>query len=516
MTAAPAAAVAAPAGALASASAAASTKITPGELLDLTKSLVVLAVTAVAQMGVVIATSLSTIAPPSPFKAAPALMLNGYDIVPTNAETITSLYGRWTYLPGAPALIQGAQKFELVNPDTSVTVGTFDALVSRGNGYNYQELLITANDGTNVGTDPGQVPPVGSLVATWKIFPSFGWSYSSMPTPSGVDAVSFKWLTPFGEIPMAIDFDAAKGIADHTIDNRPMDLMNGYFIQPSDPDAEILTGTSGILPLFTTVQGHQKFDVVDTNGQAVGNFDGVFTTTFDIIGGGIGTQAVLVTANDGTNVGTGAGQIPPVGSVYNIMYIGDATYIYSALPAQPANVVSLLETTPKGKIVASPITLIDAAKEPASAPLTTPDGYTFKPIAPLTPAGVNGLPPREVQIQGYQQFDVYDAKGNKIGRVDADVSNQWDLFGIYSQAIMVTKVTEGTGGTDAGQVPPVGSIYSFVSPGKGRFGTVHATVPASTADVTSYMVRTPLGNIRFPTSRTSADGRTETNFFSPF
>ena len=56
-------------------------------------------------------------------------------------------------------------------------------------------------------------------------------------------------------------------------------------------------------------------------------------------------------------------------------------------------------------------------------------------------------------MQGYQQFDVYDSNGNRIGSVDADVSNQWDMFGVYSQAIMVTKVTEGTVGTGPGTFP---------------------------------------------------------------
>lgn len=519
MTAAPAAAVAAPTNALASANAVTSTtKLTPAEAFDLVRSLVVLAATAVAQMGVVMAVSLSTIAPPSPLKAAPELVLNGYNLVPSTPEDITSLYGRWTYLPGAPSLIQGAQQFNVVDPTTSATVGTFDALVSRGNGYNYQELLVTANDGINVGTDAGQTPPVGSLIATMKFAKNIGWSYSAMPTPSGQDLVSFKLLTPFGDIPMKINFDAAKGIADHTIDDRPMDLMNGYAIAPTNPTGEILTATSGILPLFTTVQGHQNFSVYDTNGAAVGSFDGVFTTTFDIIGGGIGTQAVLVTANDGTNVGTGAGQVPPVGSVYNIMYIGDVTYIYSALPAPSGNVVSLLEKTATGKVLTSPVTLIDAATPPKSAsePLTTPDGYTFVPISDVVHSGVNGLPPREVEVQGYQQFDVYNSAGTKVGTVDADVASQWDLFGVYSNAIMVTKVTSGTAGTDPANVPPVGSIYSFVNPGNGGFGTVHSTVPAASGDVSSYMVKTPLGNIKFPSTTTTAAGRVPTLFFSPF
>ena len=84
---------------------------------------------------------------------------------------------------------------------------------------------------------------------------------------------------------------------------------------------------------------------------------------------------------------------------------------------------------------------------------------------------MNGLPPREVQIQGYQQFDVFDSAGNKIGSVDADVYSQWDLFGIRSNALLVTNVTDGTAGSGAGDVAPVGSVLNFVSFGSNGFGT---------------------------------------------
>ena len=78
----------------------------------------------------------------------------------------------------------------------------------------------------------------------------------------------------------------------------------------------------------------------------MGSFDGVFTTTWDIMAGGVGTQAVMVTATDGDNVGTDPGQVPPVGTVYNIMYIGDYVYLYSSMPSPSGDVVSLTVTTP--------------------------------------------------------------------------------------------------------------------------------------------------------------------------
>ncbi len=76
-----------------------------------------------------------------------------------------------------------------------------------------------------------------------------------------------------------------------------MRLTNGYYIAPADLKGENITGINGILPFFTSVQGNQKFNVYDPTGQAVGSFDGVFTTTSDIIN--TYTQAILVTGSDG-------------------------------------------------------------------------------------------------------------------------------------------------------------------------------------------------------------------------
>ena len=81
------------------------------------------------------------------------------------------------------------------------------------------------------------------------------------------DVVTVKLLTPFFDIPLPISFNAAAGIADHTVDNRPVQLANGYYIAPADPNGETLTGSTGFLPLFGAVQGNQKFNVYDSNNQ---------------------------------------------------------------------------------------------------------------------------------------------------------------------------------------------------------------------------------------------------------
>ncbi len=476
------------------------------------RQLVSLIVTGVVQLGVALAMAAVNYAPPAATKVTPTLVLNGFDLVPSDTLTVTGFYGRLSYFPGGLSVTQGRQQFDVVDPATSAPVGTFDALVTQGLGYGYEELLVTSNDGINVGTGAGQIPPVGSLISTLKITRHFGWSYSAMPAPGG-DVVSFKVLTPFGDIAIPMTFNAAKGIADHTVDNRPMNLTNGYFIAPADPLAENITATTGILPLFGTVQGNQLFSVYDSDGNAVGNFEGVFTTTSDLTG--IYTQAVMVTGNDGINVGVDPGQVPPVGSVYNVIYDQDDEnfFIYSSMPWPSGNVISLIQHTPTSVTNVTP-TFIDASTPPPAQPLKAPGGYLFVPVSDAIPSGVNGLPPREVEVQGYQQFDVYDKTGTKVGTVNAGVANQWDMFGIYSQAIMVTDVIDGTAGTGAGQVPPAGSIYSFVYPGKGRFGTSHSTTPAGNYDITGYQIITPWGDVPLLNLRKKAD-RAVVDFYNP-
>ena len=464
-----------------------------------------MALTNVVQFAVALTVSALSAAPPGPFTATPTLRLNGFDIVPTSTEEVTSFYGRWAYLPGAPGAIQGRQSFSVVDPKTGGEVGTFDALVSRGNGIGYTQLLVTATEGTNIGTAPGQVPPAGSLISNLQLGP-IGFSYSALAAPSG-DVVSFKITTPFGDIPVPFPFDAAKGIADHTVDNRPIQLGNGYSIAPADAIGETITAISGVLPLFTTVQGHQVFSVYDSAGHSVGSFEGVFTTTADPL---FYTQAIMVTANDGTNTGTGPGQVPPTGSVFNVLYFGtdDLSFLYSSLPAPGGDQVSVIGIN-RGKVTRSAITAIDASMPPVTT-LSAPGGYLFVPASELQPSGVNGLPPREVQVQGYQQFDVFDAAGARIGTIDADVFTQWDAFGVHSTALLITAVRQG-----GSNVPPAGSIFNFVNSGNSGFGAAHSTVPQPSGNVTSFKIVTPLGDIPLPSTYIPATNSTPVSFYRP-
>lgn len=261
------------------------------------------------------------------------LVVNGYNLVPSSTETVTSFYGQWTFWPGGPTLVQGQQQYSVVDPATNLLpVGTFDALVSTGSPFNirskYVELLVTANDGINVGTGPGQVPPVGSLIASFNLIAGFGWSYTAMPSsPNSV--VSFRLTTPFGDIPLPFGFDASKGIADHSVLSQPVYLGNGYSIAPADPAGQIYVGTSGFLPYYTTVQSHGVFNLRDSAGDTVGSFEGVHDPHGRRHGrphpGHPGHQGHRRNHRDQFRRCAG------VGSVFNVMYENsDTTYVVHA------------------------------------------------------------------------------------------------------------------------------------------------------------------------------------------
>lgn len=148
-----------------------------------------------------------------PMPSSPTLTLNGYNLLPSSTENVTSFYGQWSNFPGGPTFVQGTQEFNVVDPATSETVGTFGALVSSGTPFaflgplsfgQYKEILVTSN---NAGE---QEPPVGGSIIASQTFGRFGWSYSALREPTGT-VVSFKLLTPFGDLPpIPMTFDATE------------------------------------------------------------------------------------------------------------------------------------------------------------------------------------------------------------------------------------------------------------------------------------------------------------------
>ena len=464
-------------------------------------------------------------------QATPTLVLNGYDVVALTTEEVVAFYGQNVSGPAVVNSIQGVQTFELVDPSTGETIGTFDALKSNspvGLFGNETVLLVTATDGNPVGTAPGELPPVNSIIANYDLG-LFAISYSAMPAGElgrAGDAVSLKLLTPLGDIRIPMAFNAAAGLDDHTADNRPIVLTDGYSIAPEDPDAEVYTAITGRPPIYIAFQGEQVFGVYDPDGNQVGRFMGFSTPTSDIFG--VYTDAILVTDTlDSINVGTESGQVPPVGSVYTVMYaFNDNTYsLYYSLPSESGDVIVWDFVTPLGTLPLGS-TFNASAPSPLDS-LSVPGGYSFVPSSPRQFIAINGLPPSEVNFQSYQQFDVYDSEGVQVGSFDADVYSQQNIDrgfqfttpldsneGLYGEAIVVTNVTAGDGEDG---VPPVGSVFDFTLLGERGFGTFYSAIPTPEGDVVTKKLVTPFGwDIPLPTRYNAAAGFKGRSFFNPF
>lgn len=81
-----------------------------------------------------------------------------------------------------------------------------------------------------------------------------------------------------------------------------------------------------------SVQGTEGFDIDSPTGTPAGNITADVTNTTDVFGNT--NQEILVTSDDGyTNVGTAAGDVPPVGSVFDTEnYTIGIQSIYSDIP----------------------------------------------------------------------------------------------------------------------------------------------------------------------------------------
>jgi hypothetical protein len=453
------------------------------------------------------------------FLPAAVAFADSYQIIPDpgSTEDVTSFYGVIT-TPPAVTGVEGEQEFDVVDTTTNTVVGKFDALEGNTNeasllGGTNEELLVTSDVSGNVGTTAGDTPPVDSVIDIYNYYGVFQSVYSAVPTASG-DVVSYDWGSALGDIPVSSNYNAAAGIAGGTLDQHNLPLADGYYFAPAVGSSESFTGITGLSPYDVAVQGEQVFDVYNSAGVQVGTFDGDVTNTSDEFGNY--TEAVLVTS-DGTasTVGTAAGDVPPVDSVFNIFYHGnnDDYNIYSAMPSASGDAISDTLVTPFGDYAIP--TTFDAETASDTSSLDLPGGDSFVPVGTEQLAGINGLPPLDVAIQGYQQFDVDNSTGTQIGSFDADVATHSDLLGNYSEAILVTNDTAGTVGTGTGDVPPVGSEFDILYHGNSGFATIYSDLASPSGDVLSETFVTPFGDFTIPTALDPSAGLTADSFVDP-
>lgn len=100
------------------------------------------------------------------------------------------------------------------------------------------------------------------------------------------------------------------------------------------------------------------------------------------------------------------------------------------------------------------------------------------------------------------------------GVIDADVTTYRDSLGGSSEAILVTGDSSTTG-TDAGDLPPLGSEFDIVNDG-GGYETVYSDLVSTTgANVISETWVTPMGDFALPATTDLAANLADSSLFVP-
>jgi hypothetical protein len=247
---------------------------------------------------------------------------------PTNSQpTVTDI-------AAIPPLYQSVH--QTVSFDTAA--GSFQAdenVLAHMSGPGFSELAVTGSEGS--------APPVGSVYEINNIGNGFENVYSDVApaTPGGTDALSDTLVTPFGNIPIMVDFHAYFGSAYSFFPYEPADpspippagdtvgfdptqpfAFFGFSHDVSQPSTVTavsgLSGVNGSLPdtssLFNSVHLNEFFNTDPTNTLPAGSFDADSNVITNAMG--FANQELLVTS---AVSGSGA---PPVGSVYDVLNLG--------------------------------------------------------------------------------------------------------------------------------------------------------------------------------------------------
>jgi hypothetical protein len=271
-----------------------------------------------------------------------------------------------TDIAAIPPLYQSVH--QTVAFDTAA--GSFQAdenVLAHMSSPGFEELAVTRSDGS--------APPVGSVYEVNNIGNGFENVYSDIAptTPGGTDTLSDTLVTPFGNLPIMVDFHAyfdstysffPYGPADASpvvlagdpteFDPAQPFAFFGFSHDVSQPSTVTgvsgLSGVNGSLPdtssLFNSVHLNEFFDTNATNTLPAGSFQ----ADSDVITNAMGfaNQELLVT---NPVSGTSA---PPVGSVYDVINIGGGfeNFYSDIAPATAGGPDTLADTlaTPFGDI----------------------------------------------------------------------------------------------------------------------------------------------------------------------
>lgn len=239
----------------------------------------------------------------------------GYSYALEGAETH---YGISAILPAAGDL-QGYQAFNVM--DGTTQVGTFQADVTDTADYlanSSQALLVTSSSGDG--------PAVGSVFNTFFVG-DLESVYSAIPNGDGTDTVTDTIVTPWGDINLPTNFDAAQGIPEilDGTSHLGQDIStNSFDITATDAPSTIV-GVDGLPPEDVVLQGTQAFNYDDLTG---GDNSGTFmanVTQSSIVFGDTTQDQYVVTSDLSADA-------PKVGSVFEVDNYGHGyELVYSDL-----------------------------------------------------------------------------------------------------------------------------------------------------------------------------------------
>jgi hypothetical protein len=419
------------------------------------------------------------------FMPAAAAFADDYTITadPTSQETVTGIYGTGlggadTAPPAVAGSLQGHQTFDYTDT-ASQTTGTFtgdENTVTDGFADTNSEVLVTSD---LTGAD---APPVGSVFDTYTFDDGTETNiYSAIPSATGGDTITDTLVTPYGDYTIPMTFDAADVTA---ADANGLSLSDGDFVPQGSLAVNAITG---IPPLTMALQGTQTFDSSANTG-----FNADVTTTTD--GVGTYTEAVLVTSDSaGSTVGTAAGDVPGVGSVFNTMDLFGDEEVYSDIVTPSGNVITDTIETPLGDYTIP--TTFDATEAESAGTVDLGDGDSLVGIGTFAKGtealtGVNGLPPVDVGVQGTDTYD-FDEGSTVAGTFTGDYTNTEDMFGGTTQTVLVT-------GNVTGDAPQAGSVIETVGLGNGYENIYSDIIGSSGAATITDTLVTPFGSYDIP------------------
>ncbi len=343
--------------------------------------------------------------------------------------------------------------------------------------------------------------------------------YSDLTSATGGKDVSTETtVNAFGTHTYHEAFDPSQYLSDKYVDsNVPLGTSGYEFVPTGD---ENVTAVNGLQPLDIDAQGTQEFNLVNPSHDVIGTFDAVQTNTGDTFGNY--TEQLLVTQDLSGTQGTAPGDVPTVGSIYNIFYHNspDRYSLYSDIPDNGKDNISYINVSNGHEHVTNANSDLDVVKSEDLNKFEVPsENYTMTPTTDTVQdiSGVNGIPPYDNAVQGYEQFDIDKLERSTIGVVDADVTNILRSDGHFSEAVLVTGVESGTAGTGTGDVPPVGSVFDMVTHGSGQNYLIYSDMPSQSGDVISkYSVKPDGVAHALPTKLDLAAGLDNDQFIDPF